>query len=85
MTRTRMYRKIKMAVDYIEENYAKDLNMAVVSNYISMNYSLFFLLIQAVYRKQFCELSQGNPREERQKLLTETDMKIIEISQASQV
>ena len=33
--------KIKMAVDYIEENYAKDLNMAVVSNYISMNYSLF--------------------------------------------
>ena len=33
--------KIQRAVDYIEQNYAKDLNMAVVSNYISMNYSLF--------------------------------------------
>lgn len=41
-----------------------------------------FLLIQAVYRKQFCELSQGNPHERGKKLLTETDMKIIEISQA---
>ena len=59
--------KIKMAVDYIEENYAKDLNMAVVSNYISMNYSPVFLLIQAVYLKQFCELSQGNPHERGKK------------------
>lgn len=41
-----------------------------------------FLLIQAVYRKQFCELSQGNPHERGKKTLTETDMKIIEISQA---
>ena len=29
--------KIKAAVEYVKENYMKDLNMAVVSNYISMN------------------------------------------------
>ena len=33
--------KIRMAETYIKENYNTDLNMAVVSNYISMNYSLF--------------------------------------------
>ena len=33
--------KIKNAIKYIQENYATDLNMAVVSNYVSMNYSLF--------------------------------------------
>lgn len=33
--------KIMEAVGYIKENYSTDLNMAVVSNYISMNYSLF--------------------------------------------
>ena len=34
-------RKISLAIRYIEENYASDINMAVVSNYVSMNYSLF--------------------------------------------
>lgn len=32
---------IKQAITYIEENFDKDLNMAVISNYVSMNYSLF--------------------------------------------
>ena len=36
-------RKIKQAIEYIKKNYDKDLNMAVVSNYVSMNYSLFFI------------------------------------------
>ena len=31
--------KMQKAIEYIKENYATDLNMAVVSNYISMNYS----------------------------------------------
>lgn len=33
--------KIQQAIAYIEDHYDKDLNMAVVSNHISMNYSLF--------------------------------------------
>ena len=35
--------KWREAISYIQENYyAKDLNMAMVSNHICMNYSLFF-------------------------------------------
>ncbi len=33
--------KMKEALAYININYNKDLNMAVVSNYVSMNYSFF--------------------------------------------
>ena len=33
--------KMEEAISYIRENYAKDLNMAMVSNHICMNYSLF--------------------------------------------
>ena len=37
-------KKLKAAVEYVEQNYMKDLNMAVVSNYISMNYSAFMTI-----------------------------------------
>ena len=33
--------KIQEAINYIKENYKTDINMAVVSNEVSMNYSLF--------------------------------------------
>jgi YesN/AraC family two-component response regulator len=36
-------KKIMDAKKYIDENFNKDINMAVVSNYVSMNYSLFSL------------------------------------------
>ena len=74
--------KIKMAVDYIEENYAKDLNMAVVSNYISMNYSLFSYSFKQYTGSNFVNYLKEIRMREAKKLLTETDMKIIEISQA---
>jgi two-component system response regulator YesN len=35
------HRDLKNAIEYIQENYYKDLNMATVSNHISMNYSYF--------------------------------------------
>ena len=74
--------KIKMAVDYIEENYAKDLNMAVVSNYISMNYSLFSYSFKQYTGSNFVNYLKEIRMREAKKLLTETDRKIIEISQA---
>ena len=69
--------KIKMAVDYIEENYAKDLNMAVVSNY-----SLFSYSFKQYTGSNFVNYLKEIRMREAKKLLTETDMKIIEISQA---
>ncbi len=73
--------KMKLAVEYIEENYAKDLNMAVVSNYISMNYSLFSYSFKQYTGSNFVNYLKDIRMKEAKKLLTETDMKIVEISQ----
>lgn len=73
--------KIKQAVDYIEENYAKDLNMAVVSNHISMNYSLFSYSFKQYTGSNFVNYLKDIRMREAKRLLTDTDMRIIEISQ----
>lgn len=72
--------KIKQAMDYIQENYDKDLNMAVVSNHISMNYSLFSYLFKEYTGSNFVNYLKGIRMEEAKKLLAETDLRIIEIS-----
>ena len=72
--------KIKQAIDYIQENYDKDLNMAVVSNYISMNYSMFSYLFKEYTGSNFVNYLKGIRMEEAKKLLTETDLRIVEIS-----
>lgn len=73
--------KIQQAVEYIEANYAKDLNMAVVSNYISMNYSLFSYSFKQYTGSNFVNYLKDIRMNEAKKLLTESDMRIIEISQ----
>lgn len=78
----RNQQKIKQAVDYIKENYNKDLNMAVVSNYISMNYSLFSFLFKQYVGQNFVGYLKETRIAEAKKLLEYTDMKVVEISQA---
>lgn len=73
--------KIQQAVEYIEENYARDLNMAVVSNYISMNYSLFSYSFKQYTGSNFVNYLKDIRMREAKKLLAKTDMRIIEISQ----
>lgn len=73
--------KIQRAVDYIEQNYAKDLNMAVVSNYISMNYSLFSYSFKQYTGSNFVNYLKDIRMREAKRLLAETDMRIIDISQ----
>lgn len=74
--------KIEQAVEYIEQNYEKDLNMAVVSNYISMNYSLFSYSFKQYTGSNFVNYLKDIRMREAKRLLRETDMRIIEISQA---
>lgn len=74
--------KIQQAVEYIKENFAKDLNMAVVSNYISMNYSLFSYSFKQYTGSNFVNYLKTIRMEEAKKLLAETDMRVIEVSQA---
>lgn len=73
--------KISQAIQYIHENYAKDLNMAVVSNHISMNYSLFSLNFKKYTGANFVNYLKNIRIEEAKKLLKETEDKVIDISQ----
>lgn len=72
--------KIKQAIAYIQENYDRDLNMAVVSNHISMNYSLFSYLFKEYTGSNFVNYLKSIRMEEAKRLLAETDLRIIEIS-----
>lgn len=73
--------KIRMAEEYIRANYNTDLNMAVVSNYISMNYSLFSYEFKQHTGKNFVNYLKELRIEEAKKLLAMTDEKVIDISQ----
>ena len=73
--------KIQSAIVYIHENYKKDLNMAVVSNHISMNYSLFSSAFKQYTNQNFVEYLKSIRMKEAKKILEQTDKKIIEISQ----
>lgn len=72
--------KINQAIMYIRENYKHDLNMAVVSNSISMNYSLFSLNFKQYTGMNFVNYLKKIRIEEAKRLLEETDEKIIDIS-----
>ncbi|WP_075679292.1 response regulator [Roseburia sp. 831b] len=73
--------KIQMALEYMEQHYAEDLNMAVVSNYISMNYSLFSYSFKQYTGSNFVNYLKEIRMKEAMRLLRETDDKIIDISQ----
>ena len=73
--------KIELARKYINDNYNKDLNMAVVSNYVSMNYSLFSYSFKGYIGKNFVNYLKEIRIEKAKELLTSTDLKVIEISQ----
>lgn len=73
--------KIQQAVIYIRENYDKDLNMAVVSNHISMNYSLFSYAFKQYTGVNFVNYVKDIRMEKARELLEQTDLRIMEISQ----
>lgn len=72
--------KIQEALQYIQTHYNKDLNMAVVSNYISMNYSLFSLAFKKYTGINFVNYIKDLRINEAKRLLVDTDKKINEIS-----
>lgn len=72
--------KINTAIIYIKENYSKDLNMAVVSNHISMNYSLFSVNFKQLTGVNFVNYLKTIRINEAKRILEETDEKIIDVS-----
>lgn len=73
--------KMQQAVEYIRKNYSSDLNMAVVSNYVSMNYSLFSFAFKQYTGKNFVNYLKELRMEEAKRLLAETQLRVVEISQ----
>lgn len=74
--------KIQQAILYINQNYNKNLNMAVVSNYVSMNYSLFSYAFKQYTGCNFVNYLKEFRIAKAKRLLETTDMLVIEIGQA---
>lgn len=72
--------KIALAREYINDNYKSDLNMAVVSNYVSMNYSLFSYSFKQYTGSNFVNYLKEIRIEKAKELLANSDYKILEIS-----
>ena len=72
-------RKMQEALAYIRENYAKDLNMAVVSNYVSMNYSFFSYTFKQYTGTNFVNYLRNIRMEEARRLLQQSELKVNEI------
>ncbi|MCC8051564.1 MAG: response regulator [Clostridiales bacterium] len=73
--------KLEKAIHYIRENYSSDLNMAVVSNYVSMNYSLFSQEFKLYTGENFVSYLRNIRMEEAKRLLSQTQLRVVEISQ----
>lgn len=71
--------KIRTAVLYIQKHYAQPINMATVSNEISMNYSLFSYLFKQYTGRNFVEYLRRMRIRQAQKLLLETDWRVRDI------
>jgi two-component system response regulator YesN len=69
------------AIEYIRENYHKDLNLAVVSNYISLNYSYFSHMFKEFTGQNFVDYLKMVRIEAARGLLRESDYKVFEISE----
>lgn len=72
--------RIQQAVDYVQENYGKSLNMAVVSNHISMNYSVFSHLFKECTGRNFVDYLRDIRIEKAKELLCESELRISEIA-----
>lgn len=73
---------LKEAVSFIENNYARPLNMATVSNHVSLNYSYFSEAFKAYTGESFVVYLKKVRIERAKTLLTEPGMKISEIGEA---
>lgn len=72
-------KEMKKAVDYIMENYHKDLNMAMVSNHVSLNYSYFSQAFKDYTGESFVNYLKKVRIHKAKELLATTERKVYEI------
>lgn len=68
------------AIRYIHESYHKPLDLAMVSNHVSLNYAYFSNLFKKNIGKGFAEYLRDVRMEKARRLLAETDHKIVEVA-----
>lgn len=73
---------MKDAVDYIENNYHRPLNMAIVSNYVSLNYSYFSEAFKAYTGESFVTYLKKVRIRKAKELIGRGSLKLSEISAA---
>ncbi len=73
--------KMQSAVDYIRKNYAKPIDMAEVSNHVSMNYSMFSATFKEYTGENFSAYLRRLRLEKGRRLLRSTDLSVSEIAQ----
>jgi len=74
--------KIRQGVQYIQQHFREPLNMAVVSNHVSMNYSLFSVLFKQYTGGNFISYLQKLRVDEAKRLLETTDRRVNEIGRS---
>lgn len=72
---------LEQAVHFIKENYYKDLNLAVVSNHISLNYSYFSHMFKEYTGQNFVDYLKKIRIEEAKILLKQPEYKVFEVSE----
>lgn len=72
-------KKMQQAVDYIRKNYERPIDMAEVSNQVSMNYTMFSSLFKQYTDMNFTAYLRKIRIEKAKKLLRNTDKKLNEV------
>jgi len=75
------HKEMRKALQYMREHYAKDLNMTVVSNYVSLNYSYFGQIFKEYTGESFVNVLKKIRIEKAKELLADTDAKVYEIGE----
>ncbi|MBN2981067.1 response regulator transcription factor [Cohnella algarum] len=71
---------LKEAIRFIHESYHKPLDLAMVSNHVSLNYAYFSNLFKKNIGKGFAEYLRDVRLDKARRLLAETEYKIVEIA-----
>jgi two-component system response regulator YesN len=73
--------KIEKAIEYMKKNYAKDLDLAIVSNEVSLNYSYFSQLFKEYTGDNFVNYLKRIRIDKAKELLIGNDFKVYEVAQ----
>ncbi|CAH0120467.1 MULTISPECIES: response regulator [unclassified Paenibacillus] len=73
------HKEMKKAVQYIQDHYDKDLNMATVSNYVSLNYTYFSQAFKEYTGSNFVHYLKRVRVSKAKELLARTNLRIGEV------